>query len=139
MDITINYNSKDYSFNLYEEIDLDEDKINSEIKTHLKSYAFVAMLHKKCIKARKAAENERKRVFAIKFEKIKDEINPTTGRVFSNDMARLKAEKTKGYRLINEQYQDADHNCDILEVCVRAFEDRKDLMQTLASNLRKEQ
>lgn len=138
MDITINYNGKDYKFNLFNETSIDEDNINTALKTHISSYAFLAMLHKKCIKAKKSLDSDRKRVYAQEYEKIKDLVNESTGRVYSNDFAKLKVERTMKYRKIDRACQAAEHNVEILEVCVKVYEDRKDLLQSLSANLRRE-
>lgn len=136
--IKIQYGKKAYEFNLYDELAMDEDNINKGLKTHITSYAFLAMLHKKCIKAKQQLEAQRKQIYARKYEAFKDQKNESTGRPFSNDLVDLKIQKSPSYIKITDQMFEAIHQCEILEVCVRSFEDRKDIMQSLSANLRKE-
>ena len=137
MGITIEYNGEKINFNLFDEIVVDENKINHEIKVQPSSYAFLNMLYKKLIRVSKDKEKTMERKYAHLFIKYKSETDPLTNRPFNNDIAMEMVKKNKEYQKSLTDYHDAQHNADILEVCVKAFEQRYSLIQTLSANIRK--
>jgi len=138
MNVKIKYGEESYIFNLYEEIIVDENKINSEIRDQPTGYAFLSMLHKKLIRKAQDKKTELDKVHATLFLHFKDELDKNTGRANSNDVAESKVLLDANYLNHLAAYDKAQDERDTIEVCVKAFEQRKDLIQTLSANIRKE-
>lgn len=138
MNISISYGKDIFDFNLYQETVVNENKINSEIKKQPSAYAFLGMLHKKLIRVSQDKKREMEKAYASAFVRIKKEIDPGTNRPIANDLAKEKAQKAQKHQEAIQEYLEAQHNCDIIEVCVKAFEQRVSLIQTLSANIRKE-
>lgn len=137
MNISISFGDEDFHFNLYEELIVDEDKINKEIREQASGYAFLAMLHKKLIRVAKDKKAEMEKTYAKKYVQYKSTIDPDTNRLYPKETAKEMATKSKAYNEVILEYNQAEENAGILEACVRSFEQRKDLIQTLSANIRK--
>ena len=137
MNIAISYGEELFTFNLNSEVLVDENRINKEIQEQPSAYAFLGMLHKKLIRKAQDKKREMEKAYANMFIKFKKEIDTTTGRPTANDLVKEKVISSKRYIDAEEEYYDALHESDIIEVCVRAFEQRQALIQTLSANIRK--
>jgi len=137
MDITIRYDGQDISFNLYAETIVDENQINREIQEQPSIYAFLGMLHKKLIRKAQDKKREMEKTYAEVYIKSKEKIDENTGRVTSHDLAKEKAIVSTRYQKSILHYQTAQHEANIIEVCVTTFEQRQQLIQTLSANIRK--
>ena len=137
MNITISYGTETFDFNLFKELVIDENKIDSEIKEQPSAYAFLGMLHKKLIRVMKDKEKEAEKKYWALFLLYKSQTDSATGKPFSNDVAEAKATKNSEYQEKLQAYFDAELNCNIIETCVKSFEQRYSLIQTLSANIRK--
>ena len=137
MEINISYGKEDFSFNLSTELAIDEERINHEAQVQPSSYAFLNMLHKKLIRASKEAEKKLEKKHAQLFLKYKQEKDSDTHRSLSNDAAKAKILHNPAYDQLWDDFIEAEHQATVLEVCVKAFEQRVNLIQTLSANLRK--
>lgn len=137
MDIRIVYGKEEITFNLFEEVVVDENKINQEIKNQPSVYAYLNMLYKKLIRVAKSREKEMEKRYANLFVKYKNTLDPLTNRPYNNDIAEERVKKNTIYQKLEREFLDAEHNASILEVCVKAFEQRYSLIQTLSANIRK--
>ena len=63
MDIRIHYGDEKFKFNLYEELVVNENKINSELKEQPSAYSFNSMLKKKLIRRMKDREKEKEKIY----------------------------------------------------------------------------
>jgi hypothetical protein len=138
MDIHISLGSEVFRFNLYEELVISEARINQEILEQSSSYAFLGMLHKKLLRAVKDAELEVIKEYNQGYIRYKKEINDETGKPINDDLAKAKAATTKEYAAALARHSDLSEKTNLIKVCVDAFESRKDLIQTISANLRKE-
>lgn len=137
MDIKISYGDESFNFNLFKELVIDENKIDSEIKEQPSAYAFLAMLHKKLIRRLKDKEKEAEKKYWVLFLMYKSQVDETSGKPCSNDVAEGKARKNIEYNQKLQDYYDAELDCNIIETCVKSFEQRYSLIQTLSANIRK--
>lgn len=137
MDIVIAYGNEKVSFNLYAETVVNENKINQEIQEQPSVYGFLGMLHKKLIRVAQDKKREMEKTYASSFMRWKEKIDDNTGRPTANDLAKEKATASSKYQKSIKDYHDAQHNADVVEVCVRTFEQRQSLIQTLSANIRK--
>lgn len=138
MQIKITYGKEVFNFNLYDEVSVNENIINSQIKEQPSSYAFISMLHKKLIRIKNDKEKEMEKIYAKMFIKYKSEPDPQTGKPYSVDNAKYMAIKSNAYNEAVEAYHDAEERAEIMGTCVKAFEQRTFLLQTLSANIRKE-
>jgi uncharacterized membrane-anchored protein YhcB (DUF1043 family) len=134
MDVKLEYNGKVYKFNLYKELKIDGNSTTNQLLTHTTSYAFVAMLHKKLIirykEASKALASNKNRLIPL----IKNKYNMSS-------LKEAEAHLYKNNKVIKEKEKELlrlEEVKDLMEVVVRSFEYRKDLLQTLSANIRKE-
>lgn len=137
MDITVNFGDEKFSFNLFNEVSVDENKINHEIQMQPSTYAFLNMLYKKLVRVAVDKEKQLLKRRAQLFVKIKSELDPLTNRPYNNDVAEEMVIKNKAYQKTQEEFLEAQDQVNTLEVCVKAFEQRYSLIQTLSANIRK--
>jgi hypothetical protein len=137
MEIFVKYGEEEYSFNLNEELQVNENRINQEIKDQPSAHAFIGMLHKKLIRIQADKKKEMEKIYAVMFIKFKKLTDDGTGRPTANDLAKEKAIASERYQTSIEVFHQAKEEAESIEVCVRGFEERKDLIQTLSANIRK--
>ena len=138
MDIQIKFGSEVFKFNLYKEIQISLSAIEEELKTQPSAYGFLSMLHKKLIRFHDDKESLKKRVYAQIYLENKFKKNDETGRVNSDDAVKQMVELDEKHIKSVQELLDAKENMMMIESCVRSFEQRKDLLQSLNTNLRKE-
>lgn len=136
MEISITYGNEVFSFNLNEELQISEERLQREITEQPSSFAFLSMLHKKLLKSAKDLEMKMKAVRAQQYLNWKQDINPDTGRPYSDDQADAYAEVSKKYREALSIYLNALDQVNTIETAVKSFEMRSNLIQTLSANSR---
>lgn len=130
MDIKIKLNDKVYSFNLDKELKISESRVGVHLMNQARSYAFVAMLHKKLII--KARDQQRE------ISRAKDSAVSKWAETMQITAAKAKAANDLKVKKLENDLMQIEEARDTIEVCVRSFEMRKDLIQTLSANIRKE-
>ena len=138
MEISISYGKEEFSFNLNDELTIDENKINHEAQVQPSAYAFLNMLYKKLLRAYKEAERKAEKKHAHLWLQYKKDKDPESGRAMNNDSVRAMIIKNPDYQELLVAALDAEQQANIIEVCVKSFEQRSNLIQTLSANLRKE-
>lgn len=131
MKIKIEYGGKVYGFNLDEELQIAETFMAKNMKNQPRQYAFLAMLHKKLIILSRDTNQELSR----KKNELMAKIKPNFSTVKEAD-AHVAADKS--VVALQNKLLRIDEMVSTMEVAVRAFEMRKDLLQTLSANIRKE-
>jgi len=137
MEINISYGKEEFSFNLNNELVIEENRINYEAQVQPSSYAFLNMLYKKLLRSMKEIEKRMEKKEAQLFIKYKGERDEDTGKKNANETARAKVLMNPAYTAVQEEFMEAEHQAMVIEVCVKAFEQRVNLIQTLSANLRK--
>jgi hypothetical protein len=138
MEIAIHYGNEKFRFNLFEELVVNENKINTELKEQPSCYGFISMLQKKLIRRMKDKEKEKDKVYGKLYLKYRSELCSETGRYYSDDMAKQKVIIHNDYQKAVEELIIAEEEVGIITSCVRSFEQRSDLIQTISANLRRE-
>lgn len=137
MRVVIQLNGEEIAFNLYTELRIDEDLVMDSLKIHPQQYAFLSILHKNSIKEVSDLEAELDTLKGELYTRYKTQ--PGIGaRAKSKDLAIADLESDKTYLKAITRLNEAKHSKNILETCVKSFEVRKDLIQTLSANMRKE-
>lgn len=132
MNLRIKYRKEIFEFNLDEELRIQENNLDSHLKGHVRSYAFLSMLHVKLKMKHRDIQKEVQRLKQKYLSQYKGEFKTVTQAeaVMYANKPDLKEKEDEVLR--TEELRD------LTEVCVKAFEQRKDLLQTLAANIRKE-
>lgn len=137
MVVNVTFGSEQFIINLYEELVVDENTINKEIKEQPNHYAFLGMLYKKLIRLAADTEKEMEKKFSEVYVKYKEKINDNTGRVYDKEYAQHIANASPKYQELRTKFLKLKADAGDVDVCVKAFEQRKDLIQTLSANIRK--
>jgi len=131
MNVEIEYNGESFKFNLDRELRIKDSNRDNEIRNHARSYAFLCMLNVKLTVVVKELHKELKSTFAKRLTKLRESSN-------SVKEAELGVYNDKFYVAKQSEVTRAEELKQIIEVSVRAFEERKDLLQTLSANTRRE-
>lgn len=138
MDIKIKYGKDKISFNLYEELVVDENKINEELKTQPSYFGFLTLLMVKLERLRNDKKAELGKTYATLFIYYKDKLDPNTQRPYNNDVTESLVITNKKYKEALENFNKADENYNLIKGCVDAFNQRSHLIQSLSANVRTE-
>lgn len=133
MNIKISYKGEVFKFNLFEELKIQDNVLNRSVKEQSISFAFLILLHKRLIRDINDHELETKRLKAKLWVSTKE-----------NKQSRQTKEDLKNSLDMNPKilFREKQHirlksNIDIIEACIRAFEQRSNQLQTLSANIRK--
>lgn len=139
MDVSIKLeNGEVFKFNLYEELEISEDRINFEATQLASSYAFISTLRARLAKVVDDRKLEKDKLWAKAYVEAKRTINNDTGRPYSDDAAKAQAELDTKYLKMSSLWNEAKYKVSLLEGVVKAFETRASLIQTISANNRKE-
>lgn len=132
MDLSFEWNNKTYSFNLDEELRISEENLNTSVKSHVRGYAFILMMHKKVSIRVDEMDQEKRRLINKLTDKYMQE--------FDNKVTAAKAKAESDNKVVEKQksINRLAEIRDYLQVCVNSLSVRKDLLQTLAANTRQE-
>lgn len=137
LNIHINYNGEKISFNLASELRINYDDINGNLKTQPGYYGFCLLLHKRLLGNFERLKMERDSVYGRLFLKAK-ETKLMGNRPFSDDASKAWVESHKEYKQITLDCIKAREDADVIQAAVKGFEQRKDLLQSISSNIRNE-
>lgn len=138
MDISVKYGDEKFNFNLFEELVIDENKINNELKEQPSSYGFLLLLHKKLLRIKDDLEIQKDKTWASAYIKAKNQTDKKTGRPVANELAKEMATANKKFNLVALELNKAKEIAELVGSCCRSFEQRGHLVQSIAANLRKE-
>lgn len=138
MEFDITYNGVNYKFNLAEESKITPTNLNNEIKRFAPSYSFITQLRDHLEYQLDKAEATLKRVEAKLYIDYKNEINTTTNRVNSDDVAKALVYKSKRYKELLSLVIETRHQYRILRSACIAYEKRGAHIQSLGANIRNE-
>ena len=82
-------------------------------------------------------KREMEKMYARMYIMWKSKIDENTNRPTANEVAKEKATNESRYQKTVTAFLEAQHECDIIGICVSAFEQRYSLIQTLSANIRK--
>ena len=98
---------------------------------HGRYHTFLKMLHTRLLIKTKDLDRVRKRVRAKRMPILIDELGAVK-------RAEIAIEKDKQYTTARKDFDEMEGQKDMVEVCVRAFEQRTELLRTLSANIRAE-
>lgn len=132
MNIQIKVGNELISFNLYEELKIDDNVLNRELKGQAPSQAFLIIVHKNLIKEISTMELDLKKIIASKWTTLKEGNHGMT-----KDDIKNKIDKNATVIMMNKKLIKLVYQKDMLEACIKAFEQRSNMLQTLSANTRK--
>ena len=135
--VSLKINGETIKFNVKDELAINEGIIQRELKDQPSMYAYVGLLHRKVVRYAKDLELEAQRIYAVKFSQYKSKLNPETKRQYNDDLANQKALANEEYNKAMKAFHRAEESAGKLLVVVRAFEQRKDMLQAINTNNRK--
>lgn len=137
LDVRITYNGEKVVFNLASELRINPDIINENLKKQPGYYGFCLLLHKKLMAVLEQKKSDREAEYGRLFLFAKQE-KKMNGRPYSDDAAKAWVESHKKFKSITTECIKARLDADVILAAVKGFEQRKDLLQSIASNVRKE-
>jgi hypothetical protein len=136
--ISIKYGSELHRFNLIDIVQINEHTIERELKRQPGYYGFCLLLQKKLTTLHEELKQERKRLYGKLYLRAKSHLKSDNGRGYSDEAAKAYVLCNKEYVRITKACIESKDHADTMWAVIRAFEQRKDLMQTISSNKRKE-
>ena len=137
MDVSIKFGKEKIRFNLYEELIVNETRINDELKDQPTYYGFLAMLSVKLKRVMDDKKAQLEKIKAELFVKFKSGIDKSTGRAYSNDLAESLVLQEESYTEALNDYLKAEEDYGLIQACVNSFTQRSHLLQSLSANTRK--
>jgi len=138
MNLKIIYGEEIFKFNLFEELTISEDKINAEAKEQPSAYGFLGLLAIQLKKIKKEKENDLNMEYSRLYLLNKDKKDPSTGRPMSKDFIEAKIVTNLSYQAKLKILWQAEADAENLDTCVKSFEQRANMIQTLSANVRKD-
>jgi hypothetical protein len=136
--IIVKYGGETFRFNLIEIALVKESTLDSDLKRQPGYYGFCLLLQKKLTTEYEKLKQERKKLYGRLYLRAKEHLKSNSGRGYSDEAARAYVLCHKLYVNITDRCIQAKDSADSVYSVIRALEQRKDLMQTLSSNRRKE-
>jgi len=134
--INVKYGNEKISFSLLRELRLNPDIINDELERQPSMYGFCMLLHSKLKTQFEQLKLEKKKTYGRLYFKAKERKSNITGRLFSDDLAKAWVEKHPDYIQACLVCIKAKDDADAIYSCIRSFEQRKDVAQSISSNIR---
>lgn len=136
--IKIKYGNEVHRFNLISITQINENTIDRELKRQPSYYGFCLLLQKKLNTEYEKLRQTRKKLYGKLYLRAKESLKSNSGRGYSDEAARAYTLHHKEYVRITQACIEAKDSADTMYSIIRALEQRKDLMQTISSNKRKE-
>lgn len=136
--IKIKYGNEVHRFNLIDITLITEHTIERELKRQPSYYGFCLLLHKKLTTSYEELKQDRKRLYGKLYLRAKENLKSNSGRGYSDEAARAYTLCHKEYVELTKACIKAKDDADTVYSVIKALEQRKDLMQTISSNKRKE-
>lgn len=138
MVVTLKFQGETIRIDLNEELSISEARINKELHDQPTHFAFLSMLLVKMKKELTKSQVDLDKIRGELFIEYKRSIDPETGRTYSNDLAEANVLLEEDYIRAQEIVIEREEQFGIVKAAVDAFNQRKDLIQSLSANLRKE-
>lgn len=136
--VKVIYNGETITFNLGRELRITEETLNQEMKTQASKYGFALLVLGKLKTRFEDAKTTRKEVRGKLYKRAKNTMQEITKRPLTDDQAKAFVESHPKFVRAERACTMAKDEVDVMYAVVRAFEQRKDIIQTLSSNIRNE-
>lgn len=132
---------KTYKIDLTNAMDLNENMVNHHIRKYPKYYSFLLMLYHRINKHFEEFEQDLKRLRSEKHIYYKSKKGPyyiKEGKYPSEDIVKSYIELDESYISLSNKLLSIRHERDKIDRILKAYETRKDLLQSLSANIRRE-
>lgn len=139
--INLKVNGELISFNIYQESKINEDNLNSELKKQPSLYSYLTTLNNELTQICEDQEVEVERIYSkrLLFYKIEENFYSKKHGKVSDKMAEVLVNQDEIYIAAKIKLNRLKKDKFNVYSAVRAFEQKKDILQTLSANVRKEQ
>lgn len=124
------------TFDLLEELSFDFETLNDEIRTQARKCALVEAMHSKAQTDIDISEIELKKYSAGLWKKFKETLTDPSGKTLSDLRITKVVEADEELLKMTKQYHENNRKVKDLKNALIRFKERKDLLQTFASNVR---
>ena len=138
LDIRIVYRGRKYKVKIGKELAINESIINSQLKNHPSNYGFFTMIRVILLRDKDRAEKYLEYVRAKLFDRYSNMVNEFTGKPYTKEMVESKIKLNPNYGKAMNAFINAKFKWGQVDAAVKAYESRERLLQTISSNLRKE-
>ncbi len=132
--ITVKYKGEKIRINITNELGINEQIINNQLKESPSSYAFLLLLKSRSLKERDLLERKKDIAYSEAYIYYKN----SGAKNITNEQANHKANTNKKYISYYNKWIKACNKADILIGLCKAYENRERILQTVSANLRKE-
>jgi hypothetical protein len=137
MNISIVHGKERIKFNLFEELVVNENKLNDELKNQPSYFAYLSTLSIKLKRISEDKKQQMNKIYHQIFVKYKSQSNENTGRVNSNEYSEALTIIEPEYQKALKDYNKAEEDFGIIKAAVDAFNQRSNLIQTISANIRR--
>ena len=131
--LKIHFQGKVFEIDVEKELSINENIINSQLKSSPSSYAFLCMVRNYYIKKRDKLEREKDMAYSVAWLYYKDSDSK-----MNNDTANHKANTNKKYISLYNKWKIIPNKADDLISLCKAYENRENILRTISANIRKE-
>jgi hypothetical protein len=136
--IKLEFNGEKFKFNLIDELVISEKRIQKELEEQPSYYGFLLLLRNRLLTVKEDAERELEKVSAHEYKRFCETNNPKTNRLYADKTAKELVYLSPKYDRVKRKSIKAKQDYNDINACVLAFDQRSNLMQTIAANLRRE-
>lgn len=131
--IKVKFQGKVIKIDIQEELSINENLMNSQLKDSPSSYYILCSIRDKYIKERDALAREKEDTYATQWVYFKD-----SNERWNNDYVSNKVLSSKKYRSVCERYLEAAAKAsEFISIC-SAYQSRENILRSLNANVRKQ-
>ena len=131
--IKVKFQGKVLKIDIQNELSINENLINSQLKDSPSSYYILCSIRDKYIKERDALAREKEDTYAPQWVYFKD-----SNERWNNDYVSNKVLSSKKYRSVCDRYLEvAAKAAEFISIC-QAYSNREQILRTLNANIRKQ-
>ena len=131
--IKVKFQGKVLKIDIQNELSINENLINSQLKDSPSSYYILCSIRDKYIKERDALAREKEDTYATQWVYFKD-----SNERWNNDYVSNKVLSSKKYRSVCDRYLEvAAKAAEFISIC-QAYSNREQILRTLNANIRKQ-
>lgn len=134
--IEIVYGKDKVRVNMFRELKIEEETIEDSLKRQPVTYGFICTAYQGAVQEVKLFKLELDGFYSELYNKYKDKV--ISGKYLTKEALENKIKSDPKYRLMCKKLIRLETSKGILEDFKRALEQKKDIMQTLSANRRKE-
>ena len=132
--LNVKFEGSTFEVDLEKELSINENLINSQLKSSPANYYIFCRLRDEAIRKRDNLGRQRDEAYSQAWLYYKD-----SNERWNNDYVSHKANTNKKYCSLQERYLRAANKANLYISICRAYESRENILRTLNANLRKQQ